>query len=146
MATALWPHREINLLQREQPDVLFRKGGGTGVERAFNIVALITEHLTDADDEVSPRLAGAPVVADADFLRVYVGVKDRAGHTAERRAARVIERQKTFGAVRRGDSKTACATCQVNKTKGASLPRLAPFGIVIVGCLTRNVRRSLDQS
>src|SRR5882672_2250455 len=70
------PNRQVCLLEREAFDVFLGPGGGLGVVGAFGVVALVAEHFADAADELGEGLAGAPVVADADFGGVDVGVKD----------------------------------------------------------------------
>ena len=44
----LEPNREIGLLEGKLGQVLFRPGGGFGIERALQVVALVTVHLRDS--------------------------------------------------------------------------------------------------
>ena len=75
---------------------MFRPGCGLGVERTFHIVTLVADHLADTHDQLGQRLAGAPVVANANLLRIHVRMKYRCDHPAERRAARIIQRQENL--------------------------------------------------
>src|SRR5689334_776081 len=56
------------LLQGQGGEVLLGPRGSPGVEGALHVVALIADHLRNAQDELHERLPGAPVVADADLL------------------------------------------------------------------------------
>src|SRR5438270_8709145 len=78
---------------------------GLGVQRAFDVVTLVGDHLSDLDDQIEQALAGAPMVADADLLRVDVRVKDRREHPAKRRPARVIEAELDLGSMPRPSGK-----------------------------------------
>ena len=77
-------------MKREQMKVLFGPGGCFGIERALQIVALKTKHLGDADDELSESLARAPVISNADLLRIDIRMKHRGQHPTEGRTPRVI--------------------------------------------------------
>ena len=87
------------MFERETGDVLLGPCRGFGVEGTFEIVALVADHFADTNDHVGEGLAGAPMIADADFLRVDVGVEYGSQHPAERRTTRIIEREKDFGLV-----------------------------------------------
>src|SRR2546421_6715234 len=91
--------REVSLFQGESVGVFFGPGGGFGVQRAFGVVALEAKHFADAADELGEGLAGAPVVADADFGGVDVGMKYRGEHAAEGGLAGVIDGEEDFRAM-----------------------------------------------
>ena len=48
------PDREVVLLQGQLVNVLLGPGGGLGVERALDVVALVAEHLADAHHTDGP--------------------------------------------------------------------------------------------
>jgi len=52
------------------------------------------------NDHLCERLPGAPVIADADFLRINVWMEYRGGHAAKRRPAGIIQRQEHLGLMR----------------------------------------------
>ena len=85
------------MFEGEVGDVLLGPGGGFGVEGAFEIVALVTDHFADANDHVGEGLSGTPMIADADFLRVDVGMENGRQHATEGGTTRIVEGEKDFG-------------------------------------------------
>src|SRR5262249_15123873 len=59
----------------------------------LRVVGLVGDHLTDAGDDAPERLAGTPVVADADGMRSDVRMENRRQHPALRRQAWITSRQ-----------------------------------------------------
>lgn len=66
---------------------------GFSIERAFDVVGLVGEHLTDANDEVRDSLRGGPMIADADGSRFDIRMKDRRQHPAFRTLAGIVSRE-----------------------------------------------------
>ena len=66
---------------------------GFAIERAFDVVGLVGEHLTDANDEVRESLGGGPVITDADGGRFDVRMKDRGEHPTLRALAGIVASQ-----------------------------------------------------
>jgi hypothetical protein len=85
------------MFQRQGVRMLFGPGGGPGVEGTLQIIALEANHLSHAHDHLSERLSGAPMVANADLLRVDIGMKDRSQHAAKGRPPGIIQRKEDFG-------------------------------------------------
>src|SRR6266568_604009 len=95
---------EVGFFQGQPVHVFFGPSGGLCIQRAFGVVALEAEHFTDAADELGEGLAGAPVVADADFGGVDVGVKHGREHAAKGGLAGVVDGEEDFSAVSLADA------------------------------------------
>ncbi len=63
---------------------------GFAVEWAFDVVGLVGDHLTDANDEVSESLRGGPMIAHADGRRFDIRMKDRRQHLTFRALAGIV--------------------------------------------------------
>lgn len=101
----LKPDRKISLLERQRCQVQFGPGGGAGVERAFQIITLVADHLADMHNHLRQGLPGAPMVADANLLRIDIRMENRRGHAAKGGPARIIQRKKHFRLVQRARTK-----------------------------------------
>jgi len=77
------PGREVRMLEWQAVEVTHGPGSRASIQWTLRVVGLKADHLADTDHELRERLAGAPVIADADPLRIDVGMEDGRRHSAE---------------------------------------------------------------